>query len=893
MSRSADHFARLRELFEEALSLPEKERPDFIARSCGEDAALARELGDLLAATADEAPGLSRAVGDAVADTFDAMTGAQTPERIGGYCVLRLIGHGGMGTVYLAEREDFHQQVAVKVLRPNLASDSVVTRFRAEREILANLNHPNIARLYDGGTTDDGLPYFVMEYIEGENIVAYCDAHGLGLDDRLVLFRQVCDAVQHAHRNLVIHRDIKPGNILVTEAGVPRLLDFGIAKLIRPELARHTVAATVADARLMTPDHASPEQLRGEPVTTATDVYALGLLLYELLTGQRPFRTADTSSLGELERMICENEPVRPSAATDVPAVRRRLTGDLDNIVLTALRKEPERRYPSVAQLSEDVQRFRDLMPVQARPDTVGYRLSRFVARQKLGLAVAAIVLAVVAALIGFYTARLSDERDRAVQAEAQSQLEAQTARRVSDFLTGLFKLPDPRESRGETVTAREILDQGAARIREELAAEPLVQGRLMRTIGAVYDQLGLYAEAEALLLEAVAVHEQNYPQSGMELADSLLALGAVYFQLARYEEARQLGERALGVQAELGVPQGEDYAEVLDHLGTVVYYLDDFESSEDYYRRALAILREAVGEDDARYARVLDHLGLTLQTVGRYEESEKLALEALAIREAVHGELHPSTATSLLNVATLYLNQGRDDEAEPLLERALAIDRRTNGEDHPDVAWDLRTLAALYGRQGRYEEAEEAALESLAIWRRYVGDDHVQVVITHDTLATVYLAAGRLKDAETSARAALAVASEKLGEDHSYTAYGHFTLAQTLFEQQRYEAAREHYAAAWRIRQATEGATTSSAMNAQVGLAATYTELDRHDEAIALYQDWVELQSQQHGEGPELVAALERQAAALEAAGAAEEAAATRARARAMSAAETITTDP
>jgi tetratricopeptide (TPR) repeat protein len=883
MSGAGNRRARLRALFDEASELPAAARPDFVRARCGLDEALAEELTALLEAGAGAEPDVAGVVSGAAARALDSMAAGEAPRRIGPYRVVGLIGHGGMGTVYLAEREEFHQRVAIKLLRGVAASADVITRFRAEREILANLNHPGIARLYDGGTTDGGLPYFVMEFIDGENIVEYCRSRDLPVDERLALFRRVCDAVQYAHRNLIIHRDIKPGNIMVDEDGRPKLLDFGIAKLVRPELARHTVAATVADARLMTPEHASPEQLRGEPVTTATDIYALGLLLYEILTGRRPFRTADTRTAAELERLICETEPARPSAVAATSGLRRRLAGDLDNIVLTALRKEPERRYPAVAQLSEDVQRARDLKPVLARPDTLGYRLGRFAARNRAGLAVTAAVLLIVIGLIGFYTVRLSAERDRALLAESQARTEAATARRVSDFLTGLFRLPDPRESRGETVTAREILDRGAAQIREDLADEPLVQGRLMRTMGGVYEQLGLYEPSRKLLEEAVARHENSFPESGVELAESLLALSSVYYSEGRYAEARRVGERSLAVRETLSATHVPEYAASLDQLGTVAYYQDDFLASEDYYRRAADLLRELVGEEDPRYARVLDHLGLTLQTLGRYEDSERFALEALAIRESAFGEVHPSTATSLLNVATLYLNLGRDAEAEPLLLRALAVDRETNGPDHPDVAWDLRTLASLYERQGRYEEAEAAAGEALEIWRRAVGDSHVQVVISLDSLAGVRLAAGRATEAEATAREALAIARAELGDDHSYTAYGHYTLGRALSAQARYGDAAAHLETALRIRRDTEGATSGNTLESMVALADAYAGAGRHEDALALYEEWATGKERQLGPGPELAAVLRRQAAALADAGEGERAAAARARATVM----------
>src|SRR5688500_3990721 len=427
--------------------------------------------------------------------------------RIGPYRILRELGQGGMGVVYLAARADeqFRKRVALKVIRSGGASEEVVRHFKRERQILAGLDHPNIARLLDGGTTDDGLPYFVMEYIEGEPLLEYCDSRKLPVAERLKLFQAICSAVQYAHRNLVVHRDIKPGDILVAEDGSPKLLDFGIAKLLNPELAGEALIAT---AMSMTPTYASPEQARGERITTATDVYSLGVVLYELLTGHLPYRLLSRQPL-EILKAISEQEPEKASTAIERAEnkLQRRLRGDLDNILMLALRKEPPRRYASVEAFSDDIRRYLEGLPVKARQPTAAYRTGKFLRRHVAGVAASAVFVGLLigfAAAMAVQSARVTRERDLAEQERAAAQQERETAQRVSAFLVDLFRVSDPSRSRGETITAREVLDRGTTKIATELKDEPEVRATLMSTMGTVYSNLGLYDKALSLLEEAL-----------------------------------------------------------------------------------------------------------------------------------------------------------------------------------------------------------------------------------------------------------------------------------------------------------------------------------------------------------------------------------------------------
>ncbi|MDH3745348.1 MAG: serine/threonine-protein kinase, partial [Acidobacteriota bacterium] len=544
-------WKRLQEIFEKVVDLPPEKQAEALARECGEDDELRRRIESLLASS-DRGTGLiSGAIDRAAADTTGP---AVAGERIGPYRLLEEIGSGGMGAVYLAERadEEFEQRVALKVVRAGALNPRIVERFLAERQFLARLDHPHIARLLDGGTTEAGVPYFIMEHVDGIPIDEYCDSKRLSTRERLELFRSVCGAVESAHRKLIVHRDIKPSNLLVTPEGVPKLLDFGIAKLVEPEAPGE--ALTVMGERAMTPEYASPEQVRGEPVSTATDVYALGLLLYKLLSGRRAHRITSYQP-SDVERIVCEAIPERPSTAiTSIPAeepqtsgdgstvtpesigrarrtvparLKKRLAGDLDNIVLMALRKEPERRYPSIEQLSEDIRRHLKGLPVLAHADSFGYRASKFVRRNAGGLTAAVLVFLSLAGGLVVST----------VQAK-RAKLEARHAAEVTDFLTGLLEVSDPELAQGREVPVREVLDLAAFRIEGELGDQPRVQARIGTLIGHLYHRIGQYEEADRLLSQALVRQEILLGTNHLDVAATQQLVAELADSRGKYEAA-------------------------------------------------------------------------------------------------------------------------------------------------------------------------------------------------------------------------------------------------------------------------------------------------------------------------------------------------------------------
>jgi serine/threonine protein kinase/Tfp pilus assembly protein PilF len=680
-------------------------------------------------------------------------------DRIGPYRVLRTLGTGGMGEVYLAERADaqFEQQVAIKVVHGGALGTGMHSRLKLERQILAQLEHPNIAHLTDGGSLPDGRAYIVMEYVDGIAIDAYCDSNRLDVAARLKLFQTVCAAVHYAHQNLIVHRDLKPSNILVTAAGIPKLLDFGIAKLLDERQARqHTLAVTQADIRIMTPDHASPEQVQGQLITTSSDVYVLGVLLYKLLAGTGPFVIASVR-LSEIERAICERDPRPPSQAvhTDdseesrsiagargtIPKrLARTLAGDLDNIVLMAMRKEPERRYASAQQMASDIQRYLEGRPVIARRDTWSYRSSKFVRRHWLpvtaGVGAAALVLT-FAANTYRQSLRIAAERDRVAQQRERAEHERARAEEVSSFLVNLFKLSDPEENRGNQVTARELLDSGAKRLQAGLQDQPETKAALLSTVGAVYDSLGQYQDAVPILDEALRLQAQSHETTHV---DTLLELGHAHVRMG------------------------------------------DFRGAEQPLQEALHLAQTDFGARSLESGRALWNLGMLRNEQGQYSQAKDLYIRSLAILE--QRSATPTDVSLVLDdLATVYTREQQWVLAKQTEERALDMDRRVLGDDHPRVAYLLENLAIVAQNMGELKQAEALYLDALRREERAYGDRHFETTVTKSNYGLLLQREGRLAEAEPLLRSVLDMRLSLLGSDHYMVGYSRVSLAMLLHD--------------------------------------------------------------------------------------------------------------
>jgi serine/threonine-protein kinase len=776
----SERWRRLQEAFHGAVGLDDPERAAFLDELCAGDPELRREAEALIASSRD-APDLVDEVQRAASAAFSAEPSLGA--RLGPYRIVREVGEGGMGRVFLALRDDdqFQRRVAVKVAHAAQAPE-LLSRFRSERQILAGLDHPNVARLLDGGTTEQGVPYLVLEYVEGESIDRYCDSRQMPLAERLRLFCTVCAAVQYAHQNLVVHRDLKPANILVAPDGTPKLLDFGIAKLLKPELLAQSPALTTALHRPMTPEYASPEQVRGEGLTTASDVYSLGVVLYELLTGCRPLNLQGQSP-GEIERMVNEVDPEPPSAAalrgpergdgrtaeerarargTSPDKLRRMLQGDLDTIALMVLRKSPARRYSSAEQIAEDIRRHLQGLPVRARQDTIFYRTGKFVRRHRYSLGTAAAFFGLAVAF-GLNRAQLAravvEERDQARQ-------EAETARHVASFLQDVFRLADPEEH-GGAVSAREILDRAVERLGEEGHDRPEVRAALLDTMGDVYRHLGLYFRAEPLLEEALAARQASLGERHLDTARTLLHLGELRDEQARSVEAEQLLRRAVAVRESLLGPEHPDVAEALSSLGLALERTGKRAEAEAVLRRALS-LREAALSDGPEVADALYRLADVLEDKGQLPEAEALMHRALEISRRRPGE-RLDTARYLGRLGDILRRQGELEAAEQPLREALAMRRKLLGPDHPAIALSLRDLANLHRDRGQVQAAESLYRESVDTCLRAAGEDHLGLAAVRADLGELLVEKGRLDEAEALFQQSLQ-ARRRLGDDNPLT---------------------------------------------------------------------------------------------------------------------------
>lgn len=773
-----ERFRQVDALFDAALDVPPDERADFVSRrSAGEDSLRDAVMRLLEAHDASDDFLGGAAVDVAMPFLPDAWLVAAVPTAVGPFRIVREIGRGGMGTVFLAERADgeFEQRVALKFLRALGGDEALVRRFREERRILARLEHPRIARLLDGGVASDGTPWFAMEYVEGERIDEWCDARALPIDGRLALFGAMCEVVQYAHQQLVVHRDLKPSNVLVTADGEVKLLDFGIAKLL--EASAVTSAGDEPAPRTMTtamtPQYAAPEQIRGETISAATDVYALGVLLYELLTGRRPYDVRGRTA-AEVERIVCESEPPRPSSTFDTPrrgapddgverarargstprALRRRLHGDLDAIVMQALRKEPSRRYPSAAAMLGDLQRLRAGHPVLARTDSVAYRTRRFVSRHRTGLVAAGVV---VAALV----AGMARERTLRQRAEAQ----ARKATAVEQYMISVFDVSDPYAVNSATnadISARALLERGEARIARDLAGQSDAQAALRGALARVYGNLGLVDRAADQARRALEQQRARLGPRHPEVAVALDQLGELLTQQERYDEAEPLLRDALAQQREFLGDESPTTVSTSAHLGALLQERGDLAQAEPILRHVLASRRRAAvtAADSIVLTNAINDLAVLLFVRGKYDEAEPLDREALAASAHLLGEDHPATAMTVQNLAQVQQLRGHLDEAEALFRRALAAKRRALGNAHPSVTISLNNLGAFLQRdRAKPEEADTLIREAIALDRQIFGDRHGYVAAGLNNLANVQRSLGHPEEAARLGREAVSIA--------------------------------------------------------------------------------------------------------------------------------------
>jgi serine/threonine protein kinase/Tfp pilus assembly protein PilF len=764
---------------DQALDLEVDELEPWLASLRREDASLAEDLQGLL----DERERLKESgFLEGTADPVEpppSLAGL----RIGAYTLVSPIGRGGMGTVWLAERSDgrFERNAAVKLLNTALIGRAGEERFTHEGRLLARLTHPNIAHLIDAGVTSMGQPYLVLEFVDGEHIDDYCTRHELGLEARLQLFIDVLEAVAHAHNNLIVHRDIKPSNVLVRGDGVVKLLDFGIAKLLDNDGDGDGPPLTVAGTRALTPEYAAPEQLTGGAITTATDVHALGVLLYVLLGGPHP--VAGSESAADLVKVIVETEPARLS---EVAPNGKAFRGDLDNILAKALKKRPAERYASVTAFADDLRRYLRHEPVSARPDTLAYRTTKFVRRRARAVAMTTTVVVLMTALIAFYTARLASERDRA-------RLEADKSARVSELLTSLLTGADPYATRDREPTVGNILEAGAERVRTELADQPELRAEMLNVIGRVYQRLGMLDTAKPLLEEALSIGRHTTAGDTARLAQSLNELGIL--------------------QRERG----------------------DLTSAVPLLEEALAMRRRLLGNDDKDVAVTLVELGRACVDAGMNDRAEPLFREALDTRQKIFGDTHRETSTSQAELALLLRGRGDLAGAEPLFRHALETSRTVLGDDHPNVGAGWNNLGLLLLDQGDYAGAEPMFRRALAIRRQHFGDRHHSLNINMSNLAASLREQGKYAEAASLVEEALVLAREGPGDNDAAIGRLSFSLGSVHLLRRNPVAAEQLLRDALHRQQRTMPPDDWRLASTKSALAAALTALARYDEAERL----------------------------------------------------------
>jgi serine/threonine-protein kinase len=778
-------WRRLEAALDQLLDAEESARPALVGELAAGDAAFARELAELLAVESTAGDWLERPVEGFAPDLLASAATAATDRahadlagrRLGPWRLLREIGRGGMGTVFLAERADgqFEQRVALKLVRADLRSASARRRFLDERRLLARLSHPGIARLLDGGVTEDGTPYLVLEYVEGAPLLDHVRARRLGLDARLDLFLGICSAVEHAHRSLVVHRDLKPANVLVTDEGEVKLLDFGIARLLEDDGVE--AVRTRFDERVLTPEYAAPELLLGGTVTTATDVYSLGVLLYELATGRRPLEI-DASSLLELERVLGERRPAPPSrraagsTATEA-GFARRLAGDLDAVLLKALETRPEDRYASVAELVDDLERARAMLPVRARRLGPARRAARFVRRHRLAVLAAAAVVA----LLALGVASTLWQARRALR-------EAERVRQVKDFTLGLFESSDPDVTGGDALTAEQILERGLERIDRDLAGQPALQADMLEVVGDVLLKLGRYDEAIAPFERAVALRRAGAGEGSTELARALVRLGDTAhfrFDLDRaetlYDEAERIQRRALGVEH-------PDRLATEALLGRIELDRGEFGLARRRLDPLLATARRTLGGDHPLTVEVESALAEALLAAAEWAAAERIFGHVLAAQRRRHGALHSEVATALVNHGVALEALGRLDAAEASYREALAVDRRLLGPGHPTLAPDLSNLGSVLTRRGRCAEAIALLEEARDIELGRAEPAAPELAAHLFNLARALACADRTDEAIVAARRAIELESASFGDGHELVAISRVVLARALADQ-------------------------------------------------------------------------------------------------------------
>ncbi len=883
-------WANAKKILADAMERDPAQREAFVKDACRGDAGLCDAVIEWLS-TADGPTGFLDPPLEGVGHHLMASSTGESEigQLVGPYRLSEVIATGGMGTVFRAVRadEEYETQVAIKLIKPGMGSTEVIRRFRQERQTLAALGHPNIARLLDGGVASDGAPYLVMEYIEGVPIDEFCDTHDISIAGRLELFGLVCSAVQAAHQRLVVHRDLKPNNILVADDGTPKLLDFGIAKLLEPN-SGETADPTVTAFRLMTPQYASPEQIRGEAVTTASDVYALGVILYELLAGHRPYEIKETHR-AEAERIICEVDPDTPSTAvartrevtladgttgtispeiigtrrgTKPEKLRRLLQGDLDTIVLTAMHKDPARRYASAERLAADIDRYFRGLPVYARRDTFRYRAGKFLRRNKAAtvastLAVHALIAGTVGTSVGMMRAQTALAQSR--KDTERARIEARKAERINEFLQNMLTSANPAKS-GMEVTVREVVDAAAVALASELVEEPEVQAVFNNSISEVYFAIGLYEKAKRHAQVSLRLFRSVYDDESLQVATALSVLGGVEDALGDLQKAELLHRESLKLRRRLFGENHLEYAVGLNNLACLLEDTNRYAEAEFLHRKALALRRSLLPDEDIAVLKSLQNLAVTLERKGDYAAAGPLYQESLRVLRRTQRGYSPDLVSAISNVAGYRESTGDFPGAEELYREALELDKQALGEVHPDLATSLNNLAFVLHKQGKLDEAEELYREAMMMRKSALGDRHGLVASSMNNLASILEARGDVSAAERLHRQALAIRKEAFGPNSSNVADSLNNLAALFLRRMEYPEAERTFLgalAAYRVSLGDDHLSVARTLN---NLGIVYWREDKPASSERCFRESISISRNAHPGGRELLATTLRQ---------------------------------